>query len=93
MQKRSRIQSVYNISFVQNIIHTYSVKEGEDTTIPKRKGNRLVETDPKMIQILELAGKEFKADITTMLKYVRVIIMKEKIGNMEEKLKLEKSTK
>lgn len=47
--------------------------------------------DSNMDQILELAGKEFKADISTMLKYVRVLIMKEKIGNMGDKLKLEKN--
>lgn len=45
--------------------------------------------DSKMDQILELAGKEFKADISTMLMYGKVLIMKEKIRNMGEKLKLE----
>lgn len=46
-----------------------------------------------MILILELAGQKFKAVILTMLKYIRELIIKERVGNTEEKLKLEKRTK
>lgn len=82
-----RILSVYNILF-QNIIKNDSVKRKISSTL-KRKDNQW-RWDSNMHQILELVGKEFKADISIMIKYVRVRIMKEKIGNMGEKLKLEK---
>lgn len=53
--------------------------------LPTQEKRQLMKiSDSKMIQILELAGKGFKVAISTIPKYIRVVMVKEKIGNRRE---------